>query len=209
MCMYTYIYTLIVRKASWKILICKAEWSESHSVVSDSLWPHRSYSLWNSLNLNTGGVTFPFSRRSTKPRDWTQVSHIAGGFFLPAEPQGKPFYISWSRPKRMSRLYLGQEDKRQCWNINIGWQKYSINIWSWGKNWGTILGTRLLVGDRTMINSFPTCWIKAMVRNQRVYAHSNWNYMIGAQMGGLSKMDKSAKNICLQKLVVNAVELHW
>ena len=26
-------------------------------------------------------ITFPFSRRSSQPRDWTQVSHIAGGFF--------------------------------------------------------------------------------------------------------------------------------
>ena len=26
-------------------------------------------------------VAFLFSRRSSKPRDWTQVSHIAGGFF--------------------------------------------------------------------------------------------------------------------------------
>ena len=27
-------------------------------------------------------VTFPFSRGSSQPRDWTQVSHIAGGFFM-------------------------------------------------------------------------------------------------------------------------------
>ena len=29
-------------------------------------------------------VAFPFSRVSSQPRDWTQVSHIA------AKPQGKP-----------------------------------------------------------------------------------------------------------------------
>ena len=29
-------------------------WSESHSVMSDSLWPHRPYSLWNSPIQNTG-----------------------------------------------------------------------------------------------------------------------------------------------------------
>ena len=34
-------------------------------------------------------VAFPFSRGSSQPRDQTQVSHIAGGFFT-AEPQGKP-----------------------------------------------------------------------------------------------------------------------
>ena len=26
-------------------------------------------------------VAFPFSRESSQPRDWTQVSHIVGGFF--------------------------------------------------------------------------------------------------------------------------------
>ena len=26
-------------------------------------------------------VAFPFSRGSSQPREWTQVSHIAGGFF--------------------------------------------------------------------------------------------------------------------------------
>ena len=28
-----------------------------------------------------GWVAFPFSRGSSQPRDWTQVSHTAGGFF--------------------------------------------------------------------------------------------------------------------------------
>ena len=35
------------------------------------------------------GVAFRFSRGSSQPRDWAQVSHIAGDS-LPAEPQGKP-----------------------------------------------------------------------------------------------------------------------
>ena len=34
-------------------------------------------------------VAFPFSRVSSQPRDLTQVSHIAGGFFT-VEPWGKP-----------------------------------------------------------------------------------------------------------------------
>ena len=33
-------------------------------------------------------VAFPFSRGSSLPRDWTQISHI-GGTSFPAEPQGK------------------------------------------------------------------------------------------------------------------------
>ena len=48
------------------------EETERHSVVSDSLQPHGLYSSWNSLEW----VDFPFSRGSSQPRDWTQVSHI-------------------------------------------------------------------------------------------------------------------------------------
>ena len=34
-------------------------------------------------------ISRPSSRWSSQPRDWTQVSHIAGGFFT-SEPPGKP-----------------------------------------------------------------------------------------------------------------------
>ena len=50
--------------------------------MSDSLRPHDLCSPWNSPGQNTGvGRAFPFSRGSSQPRDRTQVSHIAGGFF--------------------------------------------------------------------------------------------------------------------------------
>ena len=32
----------------------EVKWSESRSVMSDSLWPHRLYSLWNFPDKNTG-----------------------------------------------------------------------------------------------------------------------------------------------------------
>ena len=57
----------------------KAEWSgnsESHSVVSDSLQLH---GILQARILEW--VAFPFSRGSSQHRDWTQVSHIAGGLF--------------------------------------------------------------------------------------------------------------------------------
>ena len=37
-------------------------------------------------------VAFPFSRGSSHPRDWTQVSHIVGGFFTSWATQGKPIF---------------------------------------------------------------------------------------------------------------------
>ena len=59
----------------------EVKWSESHSVVSDSLWPHGLYSPWNSPGQDTGVGSLSFSRGSSQPRDWIQVSHIAGGIF--------------------------------------------------------------------------------------------------------------------------------
>ena len=49
--------------------------------MSYSLRPRGLYNLWNSPGQTLEWVTFPFSRESSQPRDWTQVSHIAGGFF--------------------------------------------------------------------------------------------------------------------------------
>ena len=58
------------------------KWSESHSVLSDSLWPHELYTVHGILQARmVKWVAFPFFRESSQPRDQTQVSHIAGRFF--------------------------------------------------------------------------------------------------------------------------------
>ena len=102
-------------------IISSMKWSESHSVVSNSLGHNGLYSPWNSLGQNTGvgslslfqgifptqgsnpgllqctqtlyqlshkesprileWVAYPFSSRSSQPRDRTRVSCTAGGFF--------------------------------------------------------------------------------------------------------------------------------
>ena len=41
-------------------------------------------------------VAIPFSRGSSWPRDWTQVSLNASQMSLPSEPPGKPFIIQTS-----------------------------------------------------------------------------------------------------------------
>ena len=38
-------------------------------------------------------VDIPFSRGSSQARDWTLLSCIAGRFFLPSEPPGKPRHL--------------------------------------------------------------------------------------------------------------------
>ena len=55
--------------------------SESRSVMSNSLGPHGLYSPWNSPGQNTGMGSLSLLHGIFPPRDWTQVSHIAGRFF--------------------------------------------------------------------------------------------------------------------------------
>ena len=45
-------------------------------------------------------VAFPFSRGSFQPRDWTQVSHIAGGFFT-----------SWAKREVRDKDYKDKDQK--------------------------------------------------------------------------------------------------
>ena len=56
------------------------EESES-KVVSNSLQPHGLYSPWNSPGQNTAVGSLSLLQGISQPRDRTQVSHIAGGFF--------------------------------------------------------------------------------------------------------------------------------
>ena len=47
-------WSLAWRILSITFLQCEMKWSESCSIMSDSLWPHRLYSPWNSQDQNTG-----------------------------------------------------------------------------------------------------------------------------------------------------------
>ena len=66
--------------------------SESCSVVSDSLRPHGLYSPWNSLGQNTGVDSLSLLQGIFPPKDWTQVSHIAGRFFTSWATREAPIY---------------------------------------------------------------------------------------------------------------------
>ena len=121
--------------------------AESHSVMSDSLWPHGLYIPWNSPGQNTGvgslsllqgifptqgsnpglphcrhilyqlsqrgsprileWVAYPFSCRSSWPRNQTRDSCIAGGFFTKLSYQGSPL------------------KKAECWRID------AFKLWCW------------------------------------------------------------------------------
>ena len=90
--------------------------SESCLVVSDSLLPHGLYSPWNSPGQSTGVVAFPFSSGFSQPRDQTQVSCIAGRFF-----------ISWAtREARVGEVHIKMDFINVYKRINIieWWNKF-------------------------------------------------------------------------------------
>ena len=61
-------------------------------------------------------VTFPFSRESSQPRDWTQVSCIASDS-LPSEPPGKPKNTGAGSLSLLQEIFPTQESNwglRQC-----------------------------------------------------------------------------------------------
>ena len=67
------------------------------------------YNPWNSSGQNTGVGSFPFSRGSSQPRNRTQVSHVAGGFFTnwaireaPGPPAKSPVFLLMVSPSSPS-----------------------------------------------------------------------------------------------------------
>ena len=83
--------------AGQKHLMCLCE---SHSVVSNSLWSHGLYTPWISLGQNTGMGSLSLLWGSYQPRDWTQLSCIAGRFLTSwATREAKKHFIE--KPKRL------------------------------------------------------------------------------------------------------------
>ena len=67
--------------------------SESCSVGSDCLWP-MDYIVHGILQARIlEWVAILFSRRSSQPGDWTQISHIAGGF---QKSKSQVFSLQWN-----------------------------------------------------------------------------------------------------------------
>ena len=70
-------------------------------VLGPSLCLHATWTLSDLMDYTVHGIlqtrkleweAFPFSRRSSQPRDRTQVSGIAGGFFYQPSHKGSPIY---------------------------------------------------------------------------------------------------------------------
>ena len=99
-------------------------WSESHSVVSDSLWPHGIYSAWNSPGQNNGVVAFPFSRGSSQPMDLPRSPALQADS-LPAEHKGSPRILEWvAYPFSSTSSWPRNQTRVSC---IAGWFFYQLN----------------------------------------------------------------------------------
>ena len=65
-------WPMISDLCSFMIVWRAMKWSESHSVVSDSLWPHGLYSPWNSpgQNIGVGSLYFHQGIFPTQESNW-------------------------------------------------------------------------------------------------------------------------------------------
>ena len=102
----------------WRIFILYSE-VKATQVVSGSLQPHGLYSPWNSPGQILEWVAFPFSRKSSQPRDWTPVSCTAGRFFT-SWATGKPWNNGAGSLSHLQRIFPTQDlnpGRLQCRRI--------------------------------------------------------------------------------------------
>ena len=95
--------------------------SESHSVTSDSLWPHSHRNLQVRI---LEWVAIPFSRASSQTIDQTQVSRITGDS-LPAEPPKKPKNTGEGSLTLLQQIFLTQESNQGL--LHRRWILYQLS----------------------------------------------------------------------------------
>ena len=77
----------------------------SNSLQTHGLQPARLFCLWIPQARILERVAVLISRRSSQPRDCTQISCIAGGF-LPSDPRGKPLYFLVLTKNKCLEVYI-------------------------------------------------------------------------------------------------------
>ena len=84
---------------------CEVKWSEVKvTLLCLTFCDPMNYTVHGILQARIlEWVAFPFSRGSSQPRDWTQVSRIAGGFFT-----------SWTTKKAPLRVYYHLNKSSLC-----------------------------------------------------------------------------------------------
>ena len=112
-----------------KAVIFKEDWLTSTSIAGLCLVIQLCLTLWDSMDYTVHGilqarilewVSFLFSRGSSQPRDWTQVSYTAGGFstsWATREAQESTRILQW--------IFLTQESN---WGLlHCRWILYQLS----------------------------------------------------------------------------------
>ena len=184
----------------------KVKWSESHSVMSNSLWPHGLHSPWNSPGQNTGvgslsflqgifptqglnpglphcrqilyqlshkgspripeWVAYPFSNGSSRPRNRTGVSCIAGGFFTNWAMREAPVYDKDSYKLKRKSFFLKTESViRSFYHMRgVAWSLSSKEFACNAGDLGLIPGSGRSPGERNGYSLQCSCLEKCMDR---------------------------------------------
>ena len=133
------------------IVFQKWKWSESGSVVSDSL-DCIALGILQAWILEW--VAFPISRGSSQPRDWTHISHIAGRFFtswakvqvkiglrgFPVSPVTQNWCFHWPDQVRSPVRELRSQGAWQKKKKQLGWNLYILSFHFLIMNISTIRG---------------------------------------------------------------------
>ena len=121
-----------------KILLRNQKWSESHSIMSDSLWPHGLYRPHGVLQARIlEWVAFPFSRYLPNPGIEPRSPTLQADS-LPAEPQGKPIGI-----RGVSYLWLTEGLCLESSVSSRTWaREQSLSKWTDGQFRTLVLGGR-------------------------------------------------------------------
>ena len=72
-------------------------------------------------------VAIPYSRESSRPRVQTLVSYIAGGFFLPHEPPGKPIFTHTQTLLPVTEVPAIRKNKLLCSGSGFHWISLALS----------------------------------------------------------------------------------
>ena len=96
------------------VCVCVSCSAASDSLGPHGLWPTRLFCPWDSSGKSTEWVARSFSRGSSGPRGWTQISHIAGRFFT-----------IWATKEAPSAEHVISKSKSSSWQPS----SYSVHPW--------------------------------------------------------------------------------
>ena len=113
-----------------EVMLKKRPVHSTAGLIHHEKWRWRSFSHvwlfvtpWTSQSIILEWVAFPFSRVSSRPRDWTQVSHIADS--LPAESPGKPKNTEVGSLSLLQWIFPSQESNRGL--LHCRWILYQLS----------------------------------------------------------------------------------